>query len=114
MVHPGCYSLYVKLHFMSLYTHAHADHCHGIDELRSINWMMKKAVDVYADKETMHKLEQNFPYIFASSKPNVFHKPSIVPHIIDQAFQIENLNIIPFETSLVGYCRKPKNKLISY
>ena len=80
-----------------LYTHAHADHCHGIDELRSINWMMKKAVDVYADKETMHKLEQNFPYIFASSKPNVFHKPSIVPHIIDQAFQIENLNIIPFE-----------------
>src|SRR5580692_11832040 len=27
-----------------LYTHSHADHCHGIDDLRSVNWLMQKPV----------------------------------------------------------------------
>jgi phosphoribosyl 1,2-cyclic phosphate phosphodiesterase len=81
-----------------IYTHAHADHCHGIDELRSINWMMDKPIDIYADAHTMHELETRFPYIFhGRPATNNYYKPAVVPHIIKGNFVVDGLNVIPFE-----------------
>jgi len=48
-----------------LYTHAHADHCHGIDELRSVNWLMQKPVDIYADAADAAGIDGAVPYIFS-------------------------------------------------
>jgi len=78
-----------------LYTHAHADHCHGIDELRSVNWLTKKPVDIYADAATLRELQQRFAYIFQNELPDKFHKPSIVSHVIEGAFKIGGINILP-------------------
>lgn len=80
-----------------LYTHAHADHCHGIDELRSINWLLNKPIDIYANPQTIMELEQHFPYIFSGTKPDTFYKPSVNKHIIDGPFQVGDIKIIPFE-----------------
>jgi phosphoribosyl 1,2-cyclic phosphate phosphodiesterase len=80
-----------------LYTHAHADHANGIDDLRSINWLIKKPVDIHADSVTMKELEERFGYIFSGNKvPGTFYKPGITPHIINGPFQIGNIKITPY------------------
>ena len=47
-----------------LYTHDHADHTGGIDDIRSFNWLSKQAIDAYADAKTLETLRRRFNYIF--------------------------------------------------
>lgn len=79
-----------------LYTHAHADHCHGIDELRSINWLTQKPVDIYADPHTMADLEKRFSYIFHGTGAGNYYKPAVTPHEINGAFSVGSISVSPF------------------
>lgn len=47
-----------------LYTHPHADHVHGIDELRSFNFIQDNHIPVYGNAWVCDELLQRFPYIF--------------------------------------------------
>ena len=47
-----------------LYTHSHADHVHGIDDLRTLAYRKKEKIPVWADKITQERLLQGFSYIF--------------------------------------------------
>lgn len=47
-----------------LYTHAHADHIHGIDDLRGYVLERKRLIDIYADVPTMVRLREAFGYCF--------------------------------------------------
>jgi phosphoribosyl 1,2-cyclic phosphate phosphodiesterase len=47
-----------------LYTHDHADHTHGIDDLRMVAYAMKRRIDVYMDEPTRASLEPRFAYCF--------------------------------------------------
>ena len=47
-----------------LYTHPHADHLHGIDELRSFNYAQRERIPVYGNAWTVAELDLKFPYIF--------------------------------------------------
>jgi phosphoribosyl 1,2-cyclic phosphate phosphodiesterase len=47
-----------------LYTHDHADHAHGIDDLRQVAFNGKRRVDVYFDETTGKQLRSNFSYCF--------------------------------------------------
>ncbi len=47
-----------------LYTHPHADHAHGIDELRSFNFVQRESIPVYGNEWTRTELIQKFSYIF--------------------------------------------------
>jgi phosphoribosyl 1,2-cyclic phosphate phosphodiesterase len=47
-----------------LYTHDHADHTHGIDDLRMVAFAMKKRIDVYFDSVTGRSLKERFSYCF--------------------------------------------------
>jgi phosphoribosyl 1,2-cyclic phosphate phosphodiesterase len=49
-----------------LYTHDHADHAHGIDDLRQVTFNGKRRVDVYYDKATGKLLRSRFFYCFES------------------------------------------------
>ncbi|NCO87830.1 MAG: MBL fold metallo-hydrolase [Rhodobacterales bacterium] len=51
-----------------LYTHAHADHVHGIDDLRMIVHNMRKRLQVWADGETADALISRFGYAFVQPK----------------------------------------------
>lgn len=67
-----------------LYSHAHADHLHGIDDLREINRINRQSLDVYAGKYTMKKIEHRFDYLIASKKVtnNVIRRPSLVMNVV--------------------------------
>ena len=47
-----------------LYTHAHADHIHGIDDLRGYVLEQRRLIDIYADNFTMARLREAFFYCF--------------------------------------------------
>jgi phosphoribosyl 1,2-cyclic phosphate phosphodiesterase len=47
-----------------LYSHAHADHLHGIDDLRLVALANRRRVDVYADPPTLATLRTRFSYCF--------------------------------------------------
>lgn len=47
-----------------LYTHDHADHTHGIDDLRMITYAMKRRIEVWADEATFTTLKERFRYCF--------------------------------------------------
>jgi phosphoribosyl 1,2-cyclic phosphate phosphodiesterase len=65
-----------------LLTHAHADHIHGIDDLRGFVMNMKRRIDVYADDVTMERVKQAFGYCF-ETPPGSDYPP------IANAFRIE-------------------------
>ncbi|MEW5703330.1 MAG: MBL fold metallo-hydrolase [Pseudomonadota bacterium] len=81
-----------------LYTHAHADHVHGIDDLRPINRRMRAWLPAYGDAETVAELKERFSYVFEKSTEEFrSYKPCLIPHIITGHFSIGNIDILPFE-----------------
>ena len=47
------------------WTHDHADHCHGIDDLRPLRYGRAGPIPAYAADETVRRLRQRFGYVFA-------------------------------------------------
>jgi phosphoribosyl 1,2-cyclic phosphate phosphodiesterase len=47
-----------------LFTHDHADHLHGIDDLRAINVRRDGALPMYGAPDTLERIARKFPYIF--------------------------------------------------
>lgn len=47
-----------------LFTHDHADHTHGIDDLRQVFHAMRRPVDCYAHPATWQRLRSRFDYVF--------------------------------------------------
>ena len=78
-----------------LYTHDHADHTHGIDEIRAISQIMDQKIPLYGNKQTLKILYHRFKYIFESHAGY----PAVAKlHEIDlDAFKIENLIFQPIE-----------------
>lgn len=59
-----------------LYTHAHADHVHGIDDLRSVNFNMGRAIEVWGSQATLDVVQERFAYAFHPVGP-VWSRPSL-------------------------------------
>jgi phosphoribosyl 1,2-cyclic phosphate phosphodiesterase len=82
-----------------LLTHAHADHLHGIDDLRTVNRLMGRAIPLFADAATMAEVEQRFGYIFTPLNPAArasFYKPALERRIIDGPFAAAGIAVTPF------------------
>lgn len=47
-----------------LYTHTHADQCHGIDDLRVLAYMQRKRMPIFASEQTFNELHERFGYCF--------------------------------------------------
>ena len=47
------------------WTHDHADHCHGIDDLRVLRYGRKAPIPGFGSTETVRRLRQRFDYVFA-------------------------------------------------
>ena len=62
------------------WTHAHADHANGIDDLRQFLWTKKERLPVYASKETIKSLKRRFDYIF--DKKNTYFQPPLDVKVI--------------------------------
>ena len=62
-----------------LYTHPHADHTHGIDDLRGLVIQNGRRIPAYMDEQTSRRLAHKFDYIFATP-PGSFYPPLMVEH----------------------------------
>lgn len=73
-----------------LYTHDHADHTHGIDDLRMVAYAMKRRLDVWADEATRKSLMERFGYCF-EKPPGSDYPPILTAHAIEppQPIRIE-------------------------
>lgn len=82
-----------------LFTHGHADHLHGIDDLRSINRLQNKALDIYLNQETLEHIKQRFGYVLEDLAPGagVFYKPVLHPHVVTPGmpFDVAGYGIMP-------------------
>lgn len=86
-----------------LYTHPHADHVGGIDELRTYNFLQKTDLPIYGNAWTLAELTTRFPYIFAP--PMVIEGggiPQLVPHLIrgeSEVLDITGVPVVPIPVS---------------
>lgn len=85
-----------------LYTHSHADHLHGIDDLRGFWIKQRQLIDVYADQETTHRLFEGFGYCFETPEGSSY--PPILQHNAIEAGQPVSIHgpggsisVLPFE-----------------
>jgi phosphoribosyl 1,2-cyclic phosphate phosphodiesterase len=85
-----------------LYTHEHADHTHGIDDLRVLALNNRKRVDVYFSHEAANRIVPSFAYCF-TAPPGSGYPPILNQHIIspDEPLAIEGpggtITVLPFE-----------------
>ncbi len=94
-----------------LFTHPHADHIHGIDDLRSYNFINKNPIPVYGNSWTSRELKVKFEYIFNNLKPEGGSIPQLNLHTFDASSQFITVlgeRIIPIPLShgskeCVGY-----------
>ncbi|MFC6637735.1 MBL fold metallo-hydrolase [Sulfitobacter sp. JBTF-M27] len=82
-----------------LYTHAHADHVHGLDDLRMIVINMRERLPVYADAPTKQALLDRFGYAFIRPEGSMY-PPILNLHDIDGDVAIDgpggSLTFTPF------------------
>jgi len=64
-----------------LYTHPHADHVHGIDDLRQYALIQRERIQVYADLPTLEHLQTCFSYCFTSPEGSIY-PPICEAHVI--------------------------------
>ncbi|MAZ03225.1 MAG: hypothetical protein CMN56_08810 [Sneathiella sp.] len=79
-----------------VWTHEHADQCHGIDELRVLAIRNRERVNVWGDKKTLDILMRRFDYCFRQLDGNPY--PAILAeHLISGPFTIGDINFLPFD-----------------
>lgn len=96
-----------------LYTHSHADHIFGLDDLRIYNFRQKTDIPIYADKNTANDLRRIFSYCF-NKDPNyegggipslklteikAYHKFSI----LEESLEVHPLEISHGRKTILGY-----------
>lgn len=77
-----------------LYTHTHADHVHGIDDLRSFNRRNQQPIPLYGAPECVATLQRSFPYIFTPGDDSGY-RPRLRLETINGPFPIGRVPIIP-------------------
>lgn len=65
-----------------LLTHKHKDHTGGLDDVRSLNYIDRKAVEIFCEQEVLHSLQNDYSYAFAS--PKYPGSPEWHVHLIDE------------------------------
>jgi phosphoribosyl 1,2-cyclic phosphate phosphodiesterase len=79
-------------------THSHADHLHGLDDLRALNRLMHRPIPLYADPATMREIARRFDYVIQPpDTPNSFYKPMVVPQEMTGAFAINGIPVVPYD-----------------
>jgi len=82
-----------------LYTHVHADHLHGIDDLREINRITEKAIDTFASPKNMEYIRLRFDYLLTKEGANInpIYKAALIPHEFEynKSFIYKGVKITP-------------------
>jgi phosphoribosyl 1,2-cyclic phosphate phosphodiesterase len=77
------------------WTHDHADHTHGLDDLRGLMHLRKgQPVPCYGDAPTLASLRKRFAYVFAGSGE---YRASAEPRLLVGPVQVGPMTVVPFE-----------------
>ena len=77
-----------------LFTHSHADHILGLDDVRVFYFRQQKPIPIYPDAQCMKEIQRTFKYIFDGDYP-YGGIARLEPHLIEGPFEVEGLKIIP-------------------
>lgn len=78
-----------------LFTHGHADHILGLDDVRRFNSLMGKPMPLFGDRKTLAEIRRTFAYVFDSSTPKGGGLPQLDLEEVEGAFSIGTEEIVP-------------------
>ena len=78
-----------------VWTHDHADQCHGMDDLRPYAYRQGGPIESWADARTFGILKRRFGYCF--EREGNFYSPIYHPNMIQGPFKAAGMDILPFE-----------------
>jgi phosphoribosyl 1,2-cyclic phosphate phosphodiesterase len=78
-----------------LFTHSHADHVLGLDEIRRYNHLQHEAIPAFADARTIADLQQMFAYIFNAATPKGGGLPQITLTRVAGPFSLGGVEVVP-------------------
>jgi len=89
-----------------IFTHAHADHLHGIDDTRAFNHVMNAPIDAFAEEGTLRQIAERFGYVFLPPKRPTggandwgWYRPCLTPVAIRPyaPFKVAGFEVLPIE-----------------
>lgn len=91
-----------------LYTHDHADHIFGMDELRSFNFAMGRAIPIYGNEKTIQRIRTVYSYIWDPGAPRGGGLPMINANVIGGPLEFGGLEVLPLplmhgDQEILGY-----------
>ncbi len=78
-----------------LFTHHHADHITGLDDLRRFNWIQGQPIECYGLPSTLDRLTRMFDYAFTHDPDYPSAKPHLIIRPVDGAFEVCGKRIVP-------------------
>jgi phosphoribosyl 1,2-cyclic phosphate phosphodiesterase len=78
-----------------LFTHGHADHILGLDDLRSFNFLQQGPIPCYATAEVWEGIRQMFRYVFDGAPRQGGGIPKVDAHDIDGPFTVSGVQVVP-------------------
>jgi phosphoribosyl 1,2-cyclic phosphate phosphodiesterase len=78
-----------------LYTHSHADHIMGLDDVRRFNVMQESSIPAFADERTVHDLTRAFSYVFSPPREKGGGIPQLSLTTITGRFNVGTIGVQP-------------------
>lgn len=78
-----------------LFTHGHADHVMGLDEVRRFNVASREPIPCYASRETWETVKRSFYYVFDGLPRLGGGVPQLVAHEVDAPFSAGGVRVVP-------------------
>jgi len=82
-----------------LFTHDHADHIHGIDDVRALSGGPRGALPIYGPADVLARMARRFDYIFDPSLPPIpgSSRPRLEPHALEagRTAQVAGIEVLP-------------------
>jgi phosphoribosyl 1,2-cyclic phosphate phosphodiesterase len=78
-----------------IFTHGHADHIMGLDDIRRFNVLQQRAMPCFADEATLHDLRRTFFYVFDPNTPRGGGLPQLELFRLEGPFCLGRQEIIP-------------------
>ncbi|MDD5521655.1 MAG: MBL fold metallo-hydrolase [Kiritimatiellae bacterium] len=101
-----------------LFTHSHADHIFGFDDIRRFNTIQDSIIPAYADADTTADLKRVFSYIKLEKTPGVY-RPRIDFKVINGPFDVNGLHIESFRVihdpkTTLGFVFESEGRSLGY
>lgn len=85
------------------YTHPHADHLHGIDDLREVNRIQNKSIELFASDFCLDYIKARFSYLLVENGDEIdpVHRAALHPnrYVYEESFSFKDVKITPIKLS---------------